>query len=46
VDRRDGRELGRMWFNEKTPHYAIDNATATVYVQQGDHDIVARRFKP
>ena len=46
VDRRDGRELGRMWFNEKTPHYAIDNATATVYVRQGDHDIVARRFKP
>jgi hypothetical protein len=45
LDRRDGRELGRMWFDDRSPHYEIDHPTATVYVRQGDLGVVARRFR-
>ena len=45
LDRRDGHELGRMWFDERSPHYEIDHPTATVYVRHGDVAVVARRFR-
>jgi len=44
-DRRDGRELGRVWFDEKSPKYGIDDASGTVYVRAGDDRVVARRFR-
>jgi outer membrane protein assembly factor BamB len=46
VDRRDGRELGRMRFDERSPHYGVDDATGTVYVREGDLRVIARRFRP
>lgn len=45
LDRRDGRELGRMWFDERSPDYVLDYVTASVYVREGDTEIIARRFR-
>ncbi|HEU5261659.1 MAG TPA: PQQ-binding-like beta-propeller repeat protein [Gemmatimonadales bacterium] len=45
MDQRDGQELGRLWFDERSPDYGLDHVTATVYVREGDRQIVARRFR-
>lgn len=45
VDRRDGRELGRMWFEERSPDYRLDPVTGSVYVLKDDRHVVARRFE-
>lgn len=45
LDRRDGRELGRLWFDDRSPDYVLDDISATVYVRDSDREIVARRFR-
>ncbi len=45
LDRRDGRELGRMWFAERSPDYTLDPVTGSVYVLEDDTRIVSRRFR-
>jgi outer membrane protein assembly factor BamB len=45
LDRRDGREMGRMWFDERSPDYRLDHVTGTVYVREGGNEIIARRFR-
>ncbi len=44
IDRRDGRELSRLWFDDRSPEYSLDHVTATAYVWENDREIVARRF--
>lgn len=45
LDRRDGRELGRLWFDDRSPDYVLDHVSATVYVRDSDREVVARRFR-
>jgi outer membrane protein assembly factor BamB len=44
LDRRDGRELGRLWFDERSPDYRLDAVSGTVYEMHG-LDITARRLR-
>jgi len=44
LDRRDGRELGRMWFNERHPRFLIDHRSAMVYEIE-EQEVIARRFQ-
>jgi hypothetical protein len=43
LGRRDGKELGRMPFNERNPAFVIDDRSGTVYEVKGK-EIIARRF--
>jgi outer membrane protein assembly factor BamB len=44
LDRRDGRELGRMWFDKPDPGFLLDGRSGTVYELEGKSEIIARRF--
>jgi len=43
LGRQDGKELGRMPFNERNPAFVIDDRSGTVYEVKGK-EIIARRF--
>jgi hypothetical protein len=45
VDRRDGREAGRMWFEQRSPDYSLDEISGYVYLLEGETGVVARRFR-
>jgi hypothetical protein len=44
LDRRDGNELGRMWFDERNPTWLLDPVNGTVYEVEDKKEVVARRF--
>jgi hypothetical protein len=44
LDRRDGRELGRLWFDERSPDYRLDAVSGAVYEREGK-EITARRLR-
>lgn len=44
LDRRDGRELGRLWFDERSPDYELDVVSGAVYEKEGKA-ITARRLR-
>ncbi|MDH5284978.1 MAG: hypothetical protein OEW80_13955, partial [Gemmatimonadota bacterium] len=44
LDRRDGRDVGRMWFDERNPTWLLDGRSGTVFELEGKSEIIARRF--
>jgi len=44
LDRGDGREVGRMWFEERNPHFILAPASGTVFQVEDKTKITARRF--
>jgi outer membrane protein assembly factor BamB len=44
LDRRDGQELGRMWFDERNPTWLLDPVNGTVYEVEDKKEVMARRF--
>ena len=44
LDRRDGKDIGRLWFAQRNPRYRIDGASGVVYQFEGDDLVLARRF--
>ena len=44
LDRRDGKELGRMWFDERNPTWLLDPVNGTVYEVEDKKEVMARRF--
>jgi outer membrane protein assembly factor BamB len=44
LNKTDGREIGRLWLNERSPEYVIDEVTGTVFVKQGDGKMIAVQF--
>jgi outer membrane protein assembly factor BamB len=41
VDPAEGREVGRLWFNERMPWYTFDAVSSIVYYRRDDHTIDA-----
>jgi len=44
LDRGDGTEKGRMWFDERNPTWLLDPVNGTVYEVEDKKEVVARRF--
>ena len=44
VDPSDGHEAGRLWFDGRTPWYALDEPTSTALYHRDDHTIDALPF--
>ena len=44
MDKRNGREAGRVWINERRPEYVLDPITGFVFVKDDDKEIFALRF--
>jgi len=41
VDPAEGREVGRLWFNERMPWYTFDGVASIAYYRRDDHTIDA-----
>ncbi len=44
VDPADGREVGRLWFNERMPSYRLDDVASVAYYHRDDHTLDALPF--
>lgn len=44
VRRSDVREVGRVWIDERSPDYLLDEITGTVFLRRGGREIRALRF--
>ena len=44
VRRSDVREVGRVWIDERSPDYVLDEITGTVFLRRGEREVRALRF--
>ena len=44
VDPANGREAGRLWFDERAPAYNLESGSSTVYYQHNPREVVALKF--
>lgn len=44
LDKRDGRETGRLWLLDRRPNFSIDPFASRVFVKTGDAEITAYAF--
>jgi hypothetical protein len=44
LDTRDGRELGRVWVDQRRPQFVLDPESSTLIVRRGQREVVALRF--
>jgi putative pyrroloquinoline-quinone binding quinoprotein len=44
IDKRDGREAGRVWVEDRSPDYVLDSVTPIVFLWVSKHELQALRF--
>jgi outer membrane protein assembly factor BamB len=46
LDKRDGKETGRLWSKDRKPDFSVDPFASRVFVKTGDSEITAYAFGP
>lgn len=44
LEKETGKETGRVWVNDRSPTYALDPASGTVYLQRDEYTLEALRY--
>jgi outer membrane protein assembly factor BamB len=44
VRRADLKEVGRIWIDERSPDYLVDEVTGTMFLRRGEREVRALRF--
>jgi hypothetical protein len=44
VRRSDLKEVARLWIDERSPDYLVDEVTGTVFLRRGEREVIALKF--
>lgn len=44
IDKRNGRDAGRVWIDDRTPNYVLDPVTPMLFLLLNEHEVQALKF--